>query len=500
MNQKLGTKRFYSSILTKVVCLLFVCAVSKSEARNLTDVLEQGFTLTFPTFNLNTGNLARSISPAFGAAVSQAVTQQFPLASVSPAYTFRYNPALSVFERTTGVPGPVFSERALTLGDGRLNFGVGYSYVDFDSLNGTDLDDVANVALVPDPSVREAARFFVPIPGSSRVDQRGIAPFVLSQIRTRIDLQAHVIVPTVRYGITDRWDISLNIPIINTSLKIREESVPVVVAAPSENAGYFYGTAVDGSLVDPGLERGLRRITPPNFPPVGVEELSYVRARNETRRLSRATGSSTGIGDITLRNKYQFWQHEDGGAAFGLNLQFPSGDEDDFHGTGDTYVAAFVYLSQIFQERFEPHLNLGLDFNANDVDRSSFRYAVGASILIWRQLGLIIDFIGASEFSRLVPPGSQDSLSELSDGKFQGFTLSGSSKSCKVSPCRVVVSNETLLAFPENFERNDVIDFSFAIRYALTDSGSIFFAGVVPLNNDGFRSDFIPTGGVEYTF
>jgi hypothetical protein len=55
--------------------------------------------------------------------------------------------------------------------------------------------------------------------------------------------------------------------------------------------------------------------------------------------------------------------------------------------------------------------------------------------------------------------------------------------------------------FPENFaQRNDIVNFAFGIRYGIGEAGSVYFGGVIPLNDDGFRSDFIPTGGVEYTF
>jgi hypothetical protein len=54
--------------------------------------------------------------------------------------------------------------------------------------------------------------------------------------------------------------------------------------------------------------------------------------------------------------------------------------------------------------------------------------------------------------------------------------------------------------FPEPIKRNDTIDFSFGLRYVLGSSGSIFFGGIIPLNDDSFRADFIPSGGLEYTF
>ena len=68
-----------------------------SEARDLSEVLEQGFTFSAPG-NFRTADVARAVTPSLSVAVAQAVTQQFPLTSVAPAFTYHYNPALRVWE------------------------------------------------------------------------------------------------------------------------------------------------------------------------------------------------------------------------------------------------------------------------------------------------------------------------------------------------------------------------------------------------------------------
>src|SRR5262249_16765045 len=144
-----------------VALLTTFSSLFPSEARDLTDVLQQGLTLNFSTFRLETSEFAQQIAPAFAGAISQAVTQQVPLTSAGPAYIYHSNPDFDTFERVTGVPGPLFSERALTLGKGQINFSVGYSYINFSTLNGTELDNIANSALLLDPSTKEA----VPVVG-----------------------------------------------------------------------------------------------------------------------------------------------------------------------------------------------------------------------------------------------------------------------------------------------------------------------------------------------
>src|SRR5262249_38714509 len=128
---------------------------------------------------------------------------------------------------------------------------------------------------------------------------------------------------------------------------------------------------------------------PPSFVdlsgnPVSPVQVQFVKLQHPVSpiALATATGSATGVGDIVLRSKYRFWKTEEGGAAFGFTLQLPSGKKRDFHGTGETHLGVFLYLSQVIGGRIEPHLNVGVDVNADDVDRSSLLYTLGATLRV----------------------------------------------------------------------------------------------------------------------
>src|SRR6266850_3420545 len=112
------------SIALAIIMLIFPPYVlSQSEAKDLTDVLVRGF--SFSVGGLDTTASAKATAPAFSAALAQAVAR-VPVASGAPSFIYRFNPAVDIFERLTSVPGPLFSERALTLGRGRFDFSVGY--------------------------------------------------------------------------------------------------------------------------------------------------------------------------------------------------------------------------------------------------------------------------------------------------------------------------------------------------------------------------------------
>ena len=292
-----------------------------------------------------------------------------------------------------------------------------------------------------------------------------------AQLQTRLDLQTHVIAPTFRYGITDRLDVSLILPILQTSLHIRNTTVAVA-------------NQVTPNLGDLSNFTNLTN---------NVGNLRFVRTDPRVvGQPVKSSESATGIGDIVLRAKYNFWRHEDSAAAGELDVVLPSGKKHDLQGTGETHIVPRLIASQVMYNRVEPHISLGLDLNGNDVDRSSVIYGVGATLQIWRLLIMTVDVLGRSDFSKF--KANNRVLSA------DGLLLDKPTAQCTAAqPCSGQSSKVAI--FPEKFtQRNDVVNFAFGFRYGVGEAGSVYFGGVVPLNDDGFRSDFIPTGGVEYTF
>ena len=93
-----------------------------------TDVVEGTFDST-----ASLDNLTAQVSSQF---------QRFPVGSTVAAFTFQFDPELNVFNRSTEGLGPLLSERAQTLGKGKINVSFAYSRVEFDVFEGEDLDDL----------------------------------------------------------------------------------------------------------------------------------------------------------------------------------------------------------------------------------------------------------------------------------------------------------------------------------------------------------------------
>ena len=227
-------------IMTGSCLLMLLGFATVSESRSMTRALVEGFTFnSVAGIPFESGLVAQAFAPSLGSAVAQAVTQQVPLASVSPTFSYRYNETLRLYEPTSTVSGPLFSERALTLGGGRLNFGIAYSYIDFDSLNGNSLDNLRGSSFLTFIDGRRAQP--LPLENPQPGEMAFIAPIEFAELRTRLQLQAHIVTTALRFGISDVWDVSLTVPIIHTKLKVTNDAVFRLETNP-EQAGLGIST------------------------------------------------------------------------------------------------------------------------------------------------------------------------------------------------------------------------------------------------------------------
>ena len=180
-------------IIVSTCLVVLLGFTSIGEARSLTRALVEGFTFdSVPGRPFLSGSVAQAFAPSLGSAIAQAVTQQVPLASVSPTFSYRYNETLRLYEPSSTVSGPLFSERALTLGGGRLNFGIAYSYIGFDDLNGNSLSSLRGSSFLT--SISPGRGIPIPsFPGLMPGETAFIAPIEFVELQTRLKLQAHII-------------------------------------------------------------------------------------------------------------------------------------------------------------------------------------------------------------------------------------------------------------------------------------------------------------------
>ena len=77
------------------------------------------------------------------------------------------------------------------------------------------------------------------------------------------------------------------------------------------------------------------------------------------------SGSATGIGDILLRGRNNFYRSGSTALAAALELRLPTGNEDEPLGTGATGTR-MLFVGSGEDGRFSPHLNIGYTLSSGD--------------------------------------------------------------------------------------------------------------------------------------
>jgi len=278
-----------------------------------------------------------------------------PLPSPASGFTYAFDPDTGTFTRSTQSFGPILAERAETIGRGRLSFGYNFQYFSFDTVEGVELSRV--------PAVFTHDEFEL---GGGRAD-------IVTTVNT-VEATVGQMTGVFTYGVTDRLDVSIAVPVVRTSLRVVSKATIQRLGTGGVTPVHFFR--------NPDLPGGY----------------------GDDREFS-SRGQASGLGDIILRAKGTVFREGHRGLAAGVDLRLPSGDEEDLLGTGALGVKPFAALSLLYG-RFSPHLNVGYQWNGSSVlggDVSSgtkddlpdqFSYAVGADYGLSERVSLAIDLLG----------------------------------------------------------------------------------------------------------
>jgi hypothetical protein len=301
----------------------------------LTDFLQQGITLAPPP---PVGSLVSHVahfnsldSPQFIAVrqLNQELAVQlssFPLASSAGGFTYRFDPALGTFTRATESFGPIYAERADTIGKGKSNLGLNYSHFDFSRINDMSLQD-GDLKLV--------------------FTHKTVPSYVAGDVITgalNIKLSTDILAFVMTYGVSDRFDIGAAIPIVKVDLSASTDATLQRLATGPCPTGFC----------------------PPPPPPPGSEPIHRFPDGGSTATF-QDSGSATGVGDIVLRGKYRVAEGSAGGLAVGADFRLPTGEERDLLGTGVWQARASLTWS-VHLGALSPHVNGGYTWSTNPPD------------------------------------------------------------------------------------------------------------------------------------
>ena len=272
---------------------------------------------------------------------------RFPTPSMGGGITWQMHPRTGMTWELDGRPGmpiitgesfgPLYAERAQTVGQGRVFVSFSYARVEYDDLDGHGLDRVNKV-----PPVRW---------------DWGEDTWLEVDALYGLDIVSDILTVQATVGVTDRWDIGVLVPYIEHDFRVKGV----------ENIRW----------------RDRYAVTPPDVPNHEISNHNVVH--DEAR----------GMGDLIVRSKYFAAKSRFVDVSIGLDVRAPTGAQDDLLGTGDVGVKPYLILSKTL-DRLTPHLNVGHEWNTSHSKLNAIYYAAGMDVKVHNRLTLAGDIIGTS--------------------------------------------------------------------------------------------------------
>jgi hypothetical protein len=318
-----------------------------------------------------------------------------PITSPASGFTFSFNPTLGVVSETTQNFGPILTERAQTVGRHKLFVGFSYQYFDFDNVDGINLKNFGAVfrhELELCPSNNTAGVSCSP--NSSGQNVVTITKDFIST-QNRIDLKVHQFTAVGTFGITNRLDLSIAIPILDVRMNMNSDAtIQEIESTDSTIVPACCVHQFNPSPLQPGETLG-PLFTSPSNGSMFHNNATFVRG-----------GSAAGIGDVVLRGKFQVLRGEKVGLSGGLDIHLPTGDELNLLGAGTWGIRPFVTFS--LAGRVAPHASFGYQVNGDSIlagdvafDTKAhlpniISYTAGLDAGITRHVSASVDFLGTT--------------------------------------------------------------------------------------------------------
>ena len=248
----------------------------------------------------------------------------FPLPSSSGGFAFTRDATTGEVRLAATTFGPIYAERALTIGKGRFDFGLSFQPTSFDSFETAELTG-GNM------------KFFLEHNNCCPPDNRAPSeptdlnpPLERDLLESAIslDIETNTTVLFANYGISDRFDVGAAIPFVNVRLGGNVTSTIVRTATEHDHSIHSFN---------------------------GQDSLAVSK-----------TLSATGLGDMLLRAKYNFVKSDTNAIAASIDVRLPTGDKDNLLGSGATQTK-LMFLASGEYGLFAPHAGFGYTISNGNV-------------------------------------------------------------------------------------------------------------------------------------
>jgi hypothetical protein len=363
-----------------------------------------------PTALHTTSSSFNFFNEAFGTQIGQ-----LPLATPASGFLFTFDKGAGVYTASQESFGPLEAERAETIGLHKIYVAFTYQRFDFSEIGGNNLKNLPIL-------------FYFP----SQTD-----PAVVTATQNRLDTHVDQYVAFGTFGLTDRIDVALAVPIEKVTMSLFAKGTEFDTQSPAT-----------ASFTE-------------DFP-----------------------GSASGVGDVVVSAKGTVFKHERLGAAVGMEMRFPTGDEQNFLGSGAFGIKPYVVFSR--RGRIAPHVDFGYQWNADSAlakDQNGehnlpayFSYTLGADIGATKRVTVVADFLGQYFFNapQVTTPQNVTATVNMKPVSFSTLLpTSGSYSVCNLG-----------LGVKANPWKNLLVSANALIK----------------LNDGGLRATVVPLVGLSYSF
>ncbi len=273
----------------------------------------------------NVAALNSALSSNIGLALSLV-----PLESPTSGVILKTDPSTGASLPVSGTLGPIFTQRAETIGKGKFYLGVTHQNFHFTSLNGQSLNGLTVLYSGGDQSQLLNAN------GTHITTSPATVNFGL-------DVRISQDIAFATYGVTNRFDVSLGVPLVHAA-----------VASTAYNGLIYSGTGFGAT--------GGKCWCASTFSP-GTFALT-------APQIGQSSMGATGLGDVVLRAKGTILERPGAVLAAGGDLRFATGDAANYLGSGTTSVKPFLALSLYSKALphgivFAPHAEVAWQFSGN---------------------------------------------------------------------------------------------------------------------------------------
>jgi hypothetical protein len=421
------------------------------------------------------------LSSALGANI--AVTLGLiPLSSPTSGVILKKDPATGAELPVSGSLGPIFTQRAETVGKGKVFIGFTHQNYHFTSLNGQSLNGLSLLYGGGDPS---------------KITFQGKAVTTApATLNLGLDVRLSQDVAFLTFGVTNRFDVSVGLP-----------SVHSAVASTAYNGIVYSGT---GTSFDSGNKCWcVNTFTPGTFALTAPQ-------------IGQASKAKSGFGDLLLRFKGSVFEGPRASLAIGTDLRLPTGDAENYLGTGTTSVKPFMALSLYSRPLangivIAPHVDFGWQFSGKSVLGGTlqgasataqleggasvpvvgapfattkdylpdvFSWAVGTEVAFGRRNTLVIDFLGNQI------------------GWIRGAQTLASRNITDPAPTDLLSGARPMQAGLGDAGRTSFGQYSGAFGYKARIVGNLVatFQALVRFDNNGLTARVVPLYGLGYGF